>query len=202
MCKLLATLTTSTTTALFTLSASAELGSNLPSDDQLLNQRIEEAGTSGSGIFDIASPPDGQIFSPVTRVRRDRFGVVGPFPPQPQDLDALVYPDATVAERQALLEGLTFFTTSHTAAEGLGPINNQPFCLGCHENSAEAVRSPGLLGPSALTDPPAYPMSRARGVRPPPISSSPRSTSPLEAVLHLIISMPSTIQGRPRPSRT
>jgi hypothetical protein len=147
MRNLFATLTISTAIAVFTLPASAELGSDVPSDDQLLTQRIEEAGTSGSGIFDIASPPDGQTFSPVTRVPRDRFGVVGPFPLQLQDLNALVYPDATVAERQALLEGLTFFTTSHTAAEGLGPINNQPFCLGCHENSAEAVRSPGLLGP-------------------------------------------------------
>src|SRR5262249_44814812 len=63
------------------------------------------------------------------------------------DLDALVFPDTPVADRRALLEGLTFFTTSHTPSEGLGPINNQPFCLGCHENSAEAVRSPGLLGP-------------------------------------------------------
>jgi hypothetical protein len=98
----------------------------------LLTQRIQEAGASGSGVFDIAPPPDGQTFSPVNRVPRDRFGVVGPFPLQLQDLDALVYPDATLTERQALREGLTFFTTSHTAAEGLGPINNQPFCLGCH----------------------------------------------------------------------
>jgi hypothetical protein len=74
-----ATLTISAAIAIFTLPASAELGSDVPSDDQLLTQRIEEAGTSGSGIFDIASPPDGQIFSPVNRVPRDRFGVVGRF---------------------------------------------------------------------------------------------------------------------------
>ena len=137
MRNLFATLTISTAMALLSHPASAELGSNNPTDDQLLTQRIEEAGTSGSGSFDIPPPPDGQTFSPVNRVPRDRFGVVGPFPLQLQDLNALVYPDATVAERQALLEGLTFFTTSHTAVEGLGPINNQPFCLGCHENSAQ-----------------------------------------------------------------
>jgi hypothetical protein len=147
MRKLLAMLSVPAAMAIFTLPASAELGSDVPSDDQLLTHRIQEAGTSGSGVFDIAPPPDGQTFSPVNRVPRDRFGVVGPFPLQLQDLDALVYPDATPTERQALLEGLTFFTSSHAAAEGLGPINNQPFCLGCHENSAEAVRSRGLLGP-------------------------------------------------------
>ena len=55
----------------------------------------------------------------------------------------LVFPDTNAADRQAALEGLSFFTTPHVAAEGAGPIANQPFCLGCHENSAEAVREPG-----------------------------------------------------------
>jgi hypothetical protein len=58
------------------------------------------------------------------------------------DLGALLYPHATNAERNQVLEGLTFFTTPHTAAEGLGPISNQVFCLGCHENTAEGVRTP------------------------------------------------------------
>ncbi len=131
----------------FVFQASAELGTNNPDDATLLMQRIGEAGSSGSGIFDIPLPPAGTMFKPARRVPRNDFGVVGPSPLQLQDLNALVYPDATLSERQKLLEGLTFFTTSHTAAEGAGPFNNQPFCLGCHLNSAEAVKSPGLLGP-------------------------------------------------------
>jgi Di-haem oxidoreductase, putative peroxidase len=133
--------------------ASAELGSDIPTDAELLAQRIGEAippGPMGSGIFDIASPEPGTVFKPVSRVRRDKFGVVGPFMPnglQPEDLDALVYPDTTPGDREKLLEGMKFFTTFHTAAEGLGPINNQPACIGCHLNTAEAVKSRGLLGP-------------------------------------------------------
>jgi hypothetical protein len=145
--------------------AVAELGSNNPPDDKLLMQREQEAGcnisttpptcpSAGSGIFDVAVPPAGTMFTPVRRVPRTKFGVVGPFPLRLQDLDALVFPDATAAERHAVLEGLTFFTTVHKPGEngapnenGVGPINNQPFCLGCHENAAEAVRSRGLLGP-------------------------------------------------------
>ena len=85
------------------------------------------------------------MLQPAERVPRKKFGVVGPFPLQLGDLPALVFPDTTLSERLKLLEGLTFFTTPHTAGQGLGPINNQPFCLGCHTNTAEAVRSPGLL---------------------------------------------------------
>ena len=76
---------------------------------------------------------------PVQRVPREKFGIVGPFPLTLQDLDGLTYPDATPSERQAMLEGMQFFTTAHTAAEGLGPMNNQPFCLVCHMSSAEAI---------------------------------------------------------------
>ena len=154
---------------LFASSAFAELGSNNPSDDQLLTQRETETGCtanptlctpsstniSNSGTFDIAPPPSGTKLQPAQRVQRYKFGVVGPLPLQLQDLGALVYPDATAAERQQLLEGLNFFTTSHVPGEGgapnengVGPINNQPFCMGCHMNAAEAVRSRGLLGPS------------------------------------------------------
>src|SRR5262249_25839352 len=56
--------------------------------------------------------------------------------------------------KNALLEGLTFFTKVHIPGEspltddhGAGPFNNQPFCQGCHENVAEAVKTTGLLGP-------------------------------------------------------
>lgn len=129
--------------------ALAELGSDVPTDAQLLAQRVQEGGAAGAGIFDIAVPPADTILQPVKRVPRDKFGVVGPFPLQRRDLRALVFPDASGEERDAILEGLTFFTTPHTVAEGLGPLNNQPFCLGCHLNTAEAVRSPGLLSPKS-----------------------------------------------------
>jgi hypothetical protein len=39
--------------------AFAELGSDNPTDDQLLAERLTEAGTSGSGIFDIQVPGSG-----------------------------------------------------------------------------------------------------------------------------------------------
>ncbi len=130
-------------------SARAELGSDVPRDAKLLEQRADEGGVSGSGIFDIAIPPDGTVLRPVTRVQREKFGVVGPLPLQLRDLRALIYPDTAEGEREAVLEGLTFFTTPHSAKEGLGPINNQAFCLGCHLNTAEAVRSAGLLSPKS-----------------------------------------------------
>jgi Di-haem oxidoreductase, putative peroxidase len=127
----------------------AELGSNIPSDEQLLAQRVQEAGSAGSGIFDVAAPPPGTSLRPVQRVPREEFGIVGPFPLTLQDLNALVYPAASTDERERLLEGMIFFTTPHTAGEGLGPMSNQPFCLGCHLNGAEAIASPGLVGASS-----------------------------------------------------
>jgi Di-haem oxidoreductase, putative peroxidase len=127
----------------------AELGSNVPSDNTLLMQRAQEGGSAGAGVFDIAVPPAGTPMQPVQRVPRDKFGIVGPFPLTLQDLDALVYPSATTEERQAMLEGMMFFTTAHTADQGLGPMDNQPFCLGCHMSSADAISSPGIVSPSS-----------------------------------------------------
>ena len=149
----------------FTISASAELGSDNPADATLLMQREVEAGCDtsttpptcpsgtanvfNSGTFDIASPPAGTTFTPAKRVRRDKFGVVSPFTLSngltETDLDNLVYPDATQSEKDKLVEGLQFFTMFHAAAQGLGPINNQPACIGCHLNAAEAIKSKGLL---------------------------------------------------------
>jgi hypothetical protein len=40
-----------------------------------------KANIFNSGTFDIASPPTGTTFTPAKRVRRDKFGVVGPFKP-------------------------------------------------------------------------------------------------------------------------
>jgi hypothetical protein len=165
MGKLPVILTAAAAVALFTLPASAELGSGNPTDATLLTQREAEAGCDtsttpptcpsgtasvfNSGTFDIGSPPTGTTFAPVKRVRRDKFGVVGPFMLNngltATDLDDLVYPGATSAEKNALVEGLQFFTRFHTAAQGLGPINNQSACIGCHLNAAEAINSKGLL---------------------------------------------------------
>jgi len=171
MRKLSVLLTAAAASALFTAQALAEVGTNIPPDGTaspatgLLAQREMEAGCdtsttpptcpSGptnvfdSGIFDIAEPAAGQTFSPAGRVRRDKFGVVGPFMLNngltEADLNNLVYPDATQTEKDALVEGLQFFTTFHTAGQGLGPINNQPACIGCHLNAADAIKSKGLL---------------------------------------------------------
>src|SRR5512140_3811543 len=70
-----------------------ELGSNIPPDQQLVQQRAREGGSAGSGVFDVAVPPPGTAMKPVKRVPRKKFGVVGPFPLTMQDLDGLVYPD-------------------------------------------------------------------------------------------------------------
>lgn len=121
-----------------------EQGSNNPTDQQLLQQRIQEVASG----FVVATPAPGTVLHPVQRVPRKQFGIVGPFPLVLQDLDALVFPATTPAQRQALLEGMSFFTTPHTAAEGAGPMANQPFCMGCHENAAEAVPTPGVVTPA------------------------------------------------------
>ncbi len=127
----------------------AELGSDNPTDDQLTAARVQEGGAAGSGVFDIATPPPGTVLHPVLRVPRERFGIVGHFPLTLPDLDGLTYPDATLQERQAMLEGMQFFTTAHTFAEGAGPMDNQPFCLGCHMSSADAISSAGLVSASS-----------------------------------------------------
>jgi len=120
----------------------AEIGSGVPTDAQLLMQRVTERG---QGFFVVAVPPSLAVLRPVERVPRHKFGVVGPYPLTLKDLDALIYPSATPDERAAVLEGMTFFTTPHTAEEGAGPMANQPFCLGCHTSSAEAIHGAGLV---------------------------------------------------------
>jgi hypothetical protein len=168
--KLFVVLTAATAIALFTPRASAELGTDNPNDDILLMQREVEAGcdiskappvcpSTGSGIFDIPVPDSTQTYTPAERVKRDKFGVVGPFKLSAglrlQDLDNLVYPSTSAPDKAKLLEGLVFFTMFHTPGEaaapplnalnGIGPLNNQPACVGCHLNAAEAVKSKGLL---------------------------------------------------------
>ena len=87
----------------------------------------------------VVAPPNPANLHPVERVPREQFGLVGDFPLSEEDLKSLVFPSATAEERAALLEGLTFFTTAHTEAEGAGPFANQRFCLGCHTNSADVL---------------------------------------------------------------
>jgi hypothetical protein len=77
-----------------------------------------------------------------------------------------------------VLEGLTFFTTPHTAAEGLGPINNQTSCRGCHMNTAEAVLSPGLLGPRSCVPGPDCVSQVARAARSTPTNFAFTSIDP------------------------
>jgi CxxC motif-containing protein (DUF1111 family) len=100
---------------------------------------------SDDDITKVAGPGDPRKLHPVERVPRAQFGQVGPFPLGLDDMPAFVYPGLTQNERNAVLPGLSFFTTPHTAAEGLGPVANQKFCLGCHMNSAEAVAGAGLV---------------------------------------------------------
>ena len=102
-------------------------------DTELLAQRQAELS---SGLV-IAVPAPTTPLRPVERVPRSKFGVVGPLPLEASDLDALVFPSASADERAALLEGMTFFTTQHTVAEGAGPMANQTFCQGCHLSSAD-----------------------------------------------------------------
>jgi hypothetical protein len=135
---------TLTVCALGGVATAQEQGSNVPTDQQLLQQRAQEVASG----FVVAVPAAGTVLHPVQRVPRKQFGLVGPFPLTLQDLDGLVFPGTTLPERQALLEGMTFFTTPHTPAEGAGPMANQPFCMGCHRNAAEAVPSPGLVSPA------------------------------------------------------
>ncbi len=127
---------------LLTSTGWAQLGSGVPSDDDLLARRAIERLTN----FVVDPPPPGTMLRPVQRVPRDRFGVVGPFPLGLGDLDALTYPAANAAERAAVLEGMEFFTRPHTVEEGAGPVANQPMCLGCHMSSAETVKDPRLVG--------------------------------------------------------
>ena len=49
----------------------------------------------------VAAAPDPAQLHPVERIPRSDFGVVGPFPLTTNDLTALLYPSATVNERQA-----------------------------------------------------------------------------------------------------
>src|SRR6267143_2226942 len=136
----------------------AQIGSNNPTDQQIGTMRFNEGGASATptrneGIFFIADPPAGTTFQPVKRVPREKFGVVGHFPAQKKDLDALAYPDATDAEKDAIVEGMQFFTAPHAGSEGAGPMANQPFCLGCHMSQLDTVPERGVVSASTCAVP-------------------------------------------------
>jgi hypothetical protein len=162
MRKLAVTLAAAAAVAVFASPGFAELETDIPTDAQLLAERLTEAGSSGSGIFDIPVPGSSQTYQPAGRIKRDKFGVVGPFTLSTglrlRDLDNLVYPNTTAADKAKLLEGMVFFTMFHTPGEGgapplngVGPLNNQPACIGCHLNAAEALKSKGLLQAQGCT---------------------------------------------------
>jgi hypothetical protein len=111
------------------------------SDAELL--KVREAELQRGFVIEV--PPAEVRMRPVERVPRATFGEVGPFPLQLADLDALTYPSANDEERAAVLEGMTFFTTIHTAAVGAGSVANQQYCLGCHRNSLELEPFPALF---------------------------------------------------------
>ena len=104
------------------------------------------------GPFGVPGPSVPAALRPVERVPRDIFG-------EANDAEHLIYPNATPAERQFLnpddpLSPLSFFNTVHTREEGVGPMFNQPFCLGCHMNSNDiATNQADALG--RLLSPPA-----------------------------------------------
>ena len=117
-----------------------QVGTNIPDEATLVAQRQVEVE---SGF--VVAPPDHPL-RPAERVSRDTFGDVGLAPlDQVAQLDRLFYPSVPQSARQRTLEGSSFFTTPHTAAEGLGPIANQTRCAGCHLNSLESVPGVGLL---------------------------------------------------------
>jgi hypothetical protein len=96
-------------------------------------------GIIGDGhLSAVAQPADSTQLRPVARVPRDQYATV-------RDLSLLLYPGVNDDERMAVEEGFTFFTTPHTPEEGAGPVANQPFCLGCHRSSEEALPGFGLV---------------------------------------------------------
>jgi len=197
--------------------ALAELGTNTRrmTTTRLLTQREIEAGCDTSTM-----PPrarrSGSASStsrcpiPTSGINRreeflvNKFGVVSSFIADGlklQDLDALVYPGTKSDDKDKLLEGMVFFTMFHSASEGLGPLNNQPACIGCHLNSAEAVKSKGLLGPNCPGGSPCA-SNVTRAARSTLTNFGFTSlTPPLEGAAHPTTSMPLTIPARPRRSR-
>ena len=117
-----------------------QLGSNVPDDATLLARRQVEVS---SGF--VVEPPN-QNLRPAERVRRDTFGDVGLAPLTMGDqLERLLFPSVPPSAHERVLEGASFFTTPHTAAQGAGAMANQTRCAGCHLNNLESVPGARLL---------------------------------------------------------
>jgi CxxC motif-containing protein (DUF1111 family) len=114
-------------------------------DDEPVATDESDLSSPDDDLIAQAGPTNPKLLHPVERVPRAKFGHVGQFPLTVNDMPAFVYPSLSNRERNAVLPGLTFFTTPHTANEGLGPVANQAMCLGCHLNSQEAVPGFGLV---------------------------------------------------------
>jgi Di-haem oxidoreductase, putative peroxidase len=99
----------------------------------------------GADAIDTSEAASTVRLRPADRVPRAKFGAVGQFPLDADDVPAFVYPSANAVERDSLLAGLAFFTTPHTAAEGAGPNANQKMCLGCHLSTLDALDESGLI---------------------------------------------------------
>ncbi len=86
-------------------------------------------------ISGVALPGDPTKTTAITFAKRDTFGSAN-------SADALGYPNLS-AQGRALMDTsdpnspLSFFTVSHTDAEGVGPLFNQRRCLGCHFSSTD-----------------------------------------------------------------
>ncbi|HUG55125.1 MAG TPA: lipoprotein [Vicinamibacteria bacterium] len=105
----------------------------------------------------IAGPTTASQLRPVERVPRSQYAVVNPAPLGERDMPAFVYPSLDADERASLLAGLVFFTTPHTASEGLGPTANQTRCMGCHlsgdDNQADLLTTNSHITRAARATP-------------------------------------------------
>src|ERR671930_1809267 len=82
---------------------------------------VVAGGTIGDRYLSaVAGPSEPTQLRPVARVERNRYASVN-------NLDVLLYPGVDADERAAVEEGFAFFSTEHTAEEGLGPAANQRF---------------------------------------------------------------------------
>ena len=104
-------------------------------------------GLEDRDLSAIAGATDNSQRRPVERVPRAMFAEVGPAPLKASDVPVFGYPSLNDEEKKSLMEGMTFFTTEHTAAEGLGPVNNQKRCMGCHLSADDGI--PGVLNVSS-----------------------------------------------------
>jgi CxxC motif-containing protein (DUF1111 family) len=123
---------------------------------------------SDRNLSGVAGPVDPDQLEPVARVPRDRFGTAN-------TAAALAFPDLNGQETSAFEDGLDFFTTPHTADEGVGPVANQNRCLGCHTNTAENDLADGLVTFAVGT-----PAGRAARSAPTDFATSSQGNAPME----------------------